>query len=756
MFFSPVESSAESCQCPCCANPSIPHHPLNTMTSNSGFVCTHRDKGKGLKTYSRHIQPTWYVDFPWISVCSSTLKIYCSICRDAKSRGLVTFSRNYKPAFIEDGFQNLKKARERFRDHESSGVHAEAVMKLGAVKSSSSSVGALLSTQLENQQKHHRVMLMKLLGALKYLTRQGLPLRGHHEDNDTLDGNLYQLLLFQSEDCLGMESWVHQREYISPEITNELIVMMGQFVLRSLLSDIRTALWFSILADEATDISHHEQMSLSIRWVDEGYTIHEDVLGLFQLPDTRAASIFSAIKDILIRCTLPIVQCRGQAFDGASNMSGAHNGVQALVKRENSKALYVHCLAHSLNLCLKDVTNACVLIRNAMNFIFTLVQLIRFSPKRLSLFDSIRKNITVNTGENTPSLRMVCPTRWTIRHTSISSILQNYSVLQTALEEIQLGHDDYAAKASGLLAQMRCFDIYFALKLAYLVFSAAEQLSINLQSVDLTVQEALNGARLLRTHLQTLRNEGHFDRFYDSVCQESSTLTDDAFLPRQRRAPRRYDEGAQPHHFDSPKARYRHAYYEVLDLAIGEIERRFDHNDLKTVKQIEVLLVNAGNGVLTHSIDPELQSYLKDDFDLDRLRTQLSLVKDMVHNAEVRVTSVTNVRTISNAMNTSCVYKKMLNEIDKLLKLYYTFPVTTATSERSFSSLRRLKTFLRTTMTECRLNNLFLLYVHKSVPLNLTCIAKDFVAVNSRRMKYFGKFYWSILPQIAAIVLQFS
>ena len=53
-------------------------------------------------------------------------------------------------------------------------------------------------------------------------------------------------------------------ECISIEITNELITMMGQFVLRLLLTNIRMALWLSILADEATDISHHEQMSLSI------------------------------------------------------------------------------------------------------------------------------------------------------------------------------------------------------------------------------------------------------------------------------------------------------------------------------------------------------------------------------------------------------------------------------------------------------------------------------------------------------------
>lgn len=267
----PVESSDDSCQCPCCADPSTPHHFLDT--SNSGVRYTHRNKGKGLKTYSRHIQPTWYKEFPWISVCSSTLKIYCSICREAKSKDLITFSRNYKAAFIENGFTNLKKARERFHDHESSNVHAEAIMKLGATKSASS-VDTLLSKQLENQQSNHRVMLINVLEAI--IGKAYLYV-------DTTN----RFIPATSENCLGMNSWLRQREYISPDITNELIMMMGQFILRSLLSGIRTALWFSILAD----ISRHEQMSLSNRWVDEGYAIHEDVLGLFQLPDTKAATI---------------------------------------------------------------------------------------------------------------------------------------------------------------------------------------------------------------------------------------------------------------------------------------------------------------------------------------------------------------------------------------------------------------------------------------------------------------------------------
>lgn len=128
-------------------------------------------------------------------------------------------------------------------------------------------------------------------------------------------------------------------------------------------------------------------------------------------------------------------------------MSGVRNGVQALIKQVQCKALYVHCLAHNLNLCLKDVTNSCALVRGTMNFVYNLVQLIRFSTKRLSLFDYLKKDISLNSGETTPSLRVLCPTRWTVRHTALDSIIKNYKILQSTLEQIQLGHDEYAAKA---------------------------------------------------------------------------------------------------------------------------------------------------------------------------------------------------------------------------------------------------------------------------------------------------------------------
>ena len=74
---------------------------------------------------------------------------------------------------------------------------------------------------------------------------------------------------------------------------------------------------------------------------------------------------------------------------------------------------------------------------------------------------------------------------------------------------------------------------------------------------------------------------------------------------------------------------------------------------------------------------------------------------------KVSVKKVTNVRTIANAIEKCDIYKGMLSEI------YFTFPVTSATAERIFSSLRRIESYLRDSMSHTA-GYLFMLYVHSS------------------------------------------
>ena len=731
-----------SCMCKGCTDLSISHQLKDVDKSKLIHSHNSKERQDGRKSYCRKIQTSWYKKYPWITVCSSRYTIFCRTCRSAQQQGLLSSSvLSSKSPFITGGFGNWRKALKRFQEHEKSEMHLEAMERLAA-KASSSHIGVQLNTHYAAEQKFHKIMLLKLLEVVRFLGRQGLPLRGHCEDVKSFEGNLYQLLLLQSKDFPRMRQWLHQKEYISPVIINEIVTLMGQTILKEIIANIRDTLWYSLIADEATDVSRTEQLSITIRWVDKTYQVHEDTLGLKELRDTKAETIHHEIKDILIRCALPVYQCRAQAYDGASNMSGVRNGVQAIFKREEPRALYVHCLAHSLNLCVQDISKVCTLIRNTVDFIRDLIQLIKFSPKRLTMFDSLRKDMALNSGESSPSLRTLCPTRWTVRHSSITSILKNYRILMDTLEQIQVGHDEYAAKASGLLNKMEQFNTYFGLKLANQIFAPTEQFSTNLQAVDVTVQEALRGAALLVSYLKSLRTETMYNRFYDHTVEESGSLTEEPKLPRIRKAPRRIDHGSSPHTYACAKDIYRHAYYEALDLVSEEVERRFQQSDINTIKEIEVVLLSASNGDVTDSLPDTVVDFLKNDLEVDRLKVQLHMLPDLINTALAgSIKKVTNVRTIVDALVKSDIYQNMLCEVNKVILLYFTFPVTTATAERSFSDLCRMKTFLRSTMSPCRLNNLFLLYVHKQKTdkLDLNLIAKEFVSVNKRRINYFGK-----------------
>ena len=91
--------------------------------------------------------------------------------------------------------------------------------------------------------------------------------------------------------------------------------------------------------------------------------MHEDPIGLCRIPDT---TLFNVLKDLLVRCNLPLALCRGQAYDGAANMKGRRSGVANRNLNKEPAALPVHSLAHSLNLCLEDAAKQIVSLRDAI------------------------------------------------------------------------------------------------------------------------------------------------------------------------------------------------------------------------------------------------------------------------------------------------------------------------------------------------------------------------------------------------------
>ena len=72
--------------------------------------------------------------------------------------------------------------------------------------------------------------------------------------------------------------------------------------------------------------------------MDDNFAIYEAPLELINVPKTDSNTLCSLVKDCLVRFPLPIPQCRGQAYDRASNMSGHIRGVAAQIQREEPSA----------------------------------------------------------------------------------------------------------------------------------------------------------------------------------------------------------------------------------------------------------------------------------------------------------------------------------------------------------------------------------------------------------------------------------
>lgn len=105
---------------------------------------------------------------------------------------------------------------------------------------------------------------------------------------------------------------------------------------------------FSLLIDEAVDISDKEKMAVVLRYLSKRGCIVERLVGVVHVKETSAVCLKAALQKLFTDIGLSIKQVRGQCYDGASNMCGEFNGLKAKILQENSLAYYVHCFAQPL------------------------------------------------------------------------------------------------------------------------------------------------------------------------------------------------------------------------------------------------------------------------------------------------------------------------------------------------------------------------------------------------------------------------
>lgn len=666
-----------------------------------------------------HFQEKWYSEFPWLHYDALKQGVLCFYCKKVYQEKPTPFAAKAEPAFINTGFKNWKKAIEKFKAHASSHTHCHAV---SVTAQENHPVDAQLSSALAKQQADNRHCLEKIVSSIKYLARQGLALRGHEDENS----NLYQLLKDKAEDDVLLDKWLQrsQKEYISPEIQNEILSKMSNSIVRGIADTIRNLpiLQYAIIIDGTQDISGQEQESICLRYVDNDLIPHEDFIGLFGVSDTTGRSLADVAKDVLLRLNLPIHGLRGQTYDGAANMSGKHFGAQALIKQEQPLALYVHCGAHCTNLIAQKACLASSLIRDSLDWVHQLGVLFSQSGKFKAIHAAIAH------AENTcyTKIKPLCPTRWTVRNKAITAVLSQYGSVLAALEEMASGASNTASTANGLLGQFRKGKTVLGLKLALPVIHELECLNISFQKRTATVAGMKAAVEVVRTSLMAKRNEASFQTlFEEAMAMVQSLGIKPITIPQSRPPPKCFTGGAEAHQPKSAKDHYRVEFFKVLDTVDAQFTERFGQDDLLTLQKLEETL-------LSGEVDaPVIDKY--SELNRESLSVQLSMFR-------LNYSFSNSAEAAGIIRGLPVEVRGLFGQVETLVRLLLVVPVSSSEAERSFSALRRLKTWLRSTMTQNRLNHVSVCHIHqdKLDLLDKKSICKQFIALNDKRKKHFG------------------
>lgn len=547
------------------------------------------------------------------------------------------------------------------------------------------------------------------------------------EEPDNNDGNFRAILRFRAMngDDLLKEHLLNSggnAMYTSSCIQNELIIIFGELIQEQIVKQVYNSDFYSIIADETTDIAQIEQLSLCVRYVDEKTMLtKEDFLGFVPVKDLTGAGLTSTILETLIKLGLDLSKLRGQGYDGASNMRGEFRGVQALVKEKFPKALYTHCVSHSLNLCVSDSTKIQG-IRNAFGVISEVCNFFHRSAKQSTILADKIKELKPKAKQT--KLKTLCETRWVARHDAVLMFKEFIEPIIAALEQIEsLATDDSSKKAHILLQSVCHFPFLISVCVASKLLGYTVNLSEYLQSSHIDLAHALDEVSAIHSMLQEVRedNESKFQSLFEEAEKLAESNDIEVITPRvcrkQKNRPNIVHKTTQDYYRVT-------LFLPYLDDLMSSLTERFLPHRL-TIRALSNLIPK--NTIEKNFEDiQEAISFYEDDINTnqDALEAEWDLWKKKWMSAEILPCSAIGSLYECN--------KNIFPNIYILLKILSVLPVSAATAERSFSTLRRLKTYLRSTTNEHRLTGLALLNVHRQCNISDDSVINKFICKNRK------------------------
>ncbi|TYH00258.1 hypothetical protein ES288_A10G260000v1 [Gossypium darwinii] len=599
-------------------------------------------------------------------------------------------SRFGSTTFTHNGFSNWKKVHDGCNYLMNQAQH----------------IDVSLDSKTTQQISANRLRLKTSIDVVRWLSFQGCAFRGHDESSGSKNrGNFLELLSLLAsydekvEDVL--KSAPQNASYTSSTIQKEILQIYANRVRNVIREEIGDRK-FSIIVDEARDESKKEQMAIILRFVDkQGQNV---------------------IFNVLLQHSFDIQNIRGQGYDGASNMRGEFNGLQAFILNDCRYAYYVHCFAHRLQLALVAAAREVVEVHQFFKDLSDIVNIASASSKRhdelqkaqaaeISRLVSINE-LATGTGMNQiGTLQRPGETRWSSHLNSVTSLLKMYNATSTILENLKNTTSNYSQRgdAHNAYNRLRSFEFIFILHVMKKILGKTDNLC---QALQRRSQDILNAMSLVLTTkdlIQKLKDDGWNELLKNviSFCETSD---------RNKK-----EDVTVEHHYRVD------IFFATIDTQLQELKSRFNEN------VVELL-------TLTTALNPKEFFKL---FDIDKICILKEGLPYELKHYELDVCKHPDLRKISTL---SELCKSLVESgksvmyplVDRLIRLILTLPVSTASSERTFSAMKIVKTRLRSKMEDDFLRSSLVMYIEKEIAekFDINEIIDDFSKVKDRRVQF--------------------
>ena len=451
---------------------------------------------------------------------------------------------------------------------------------------------------------------------------------------------------------------------------------------------------------------------MALRWVDNELLVHENFIGLFEL-SIDDSSLFTQVNDALLHFNISLKNVRGWCYNGASKCT--RDAFKAVMHNEQPLAFYMHCYGHSLNLAASDAVKHCSTMSNMLSITHEITKLIKQFP---CLFGSIIKDGII---PGTTGIRVLCPSRWTVKAESMLSIIQNYTVLQDMWDVAanMSQSSETIACIRGVAAQMKTFDFFFSLFLGETLLRYTDNLSRTLQKQSFSAIDKMKVAEQTKQTLANVRND--FDMFWAKVNGLlSEEDVSDPVVPIITKESEKENSLSNP----NPKDYYRQVYYKALDNLVLTIEDRFDQLGYSMFCFLEMLFLKVFRNEDYSDALEKVNEVYSSDLDIHQLHTQLDVLNT---NVPDYVKNIFDIHKYFQQL--TLAERELMSEVIKLLKLILVLPATNSISDSSFSTMHRVKSYLQSTMSQERLSSIMILHAHNNYTddLDLVEVATDFV-----------------------------